>query len=90
MFFFTNFFFRIIFRFPREDPTLAVWMDFAEKCSAKVKPRSVVCSAHFTEDFFNRFVWSVHLKRLAVPTIMIQRVKSVCKNHHVFLYLFKE
>uniref|UniRef100_A0A2S2NLE2 THAP-type domain-containing protein n=1 Tax=Schizaphis graminum TaxID=13262 RepID=A0A2S2NLE2_SCHGA len=63
-------------KFPKENPTLAAWMNFAKQCSSKVKPKSVVCSAHFTKDCFDHFLRSVHLKKLVIPTIMIQRVKN--------------
>ncbi|XP_022161745.1 THAP domain-containing protein 1-like [Myzus persicae] len=63
-------------KFPKENPTLAAWLNFAKQCSSEVKPRSVVCSVHFTEYCFDRFLRSVRLKKLAIPTIMIQRVKN--------------
>jgi len=72
-----RFFFYNLIRFPKDDHILAAWMKFAQQCSSEVKARSVVCSAHFTNDCFEHFLRSVHLKKKAIPSIFIQRVKSV-------------
>lgn len=77
-------FFHTIIRFPKDNQTLAAWMEFAKQCSSEVKARSVVCSAYFTKDCFDHFYRSVQLKKNSIPPIFIQRVKSVRKNNHIF------
>lgn len=63
--------------FPKNEPILEVWKEFTKQCFSNVKPRSLVCSAHFTPDCFEHYLRKIRLKLFAVSTIVVQRVKGV-------------
>jgi hypothetical protein len=50
-------------------------MEFAKQCSSEVKPRSVVCSAHFTKDCFDHFCRSVQLKKNPFQQYLYKELK---------------
>jgi len=62
-------------------------MDFIEISggdTTKLKPDSVLCSAHFENDCFLQYVRSRALKDTAVPTILINR-KIYVINIYIFI-----
>ncbi|KAM9466665.1 uncharacterized protein Hap1MRO34_015705 [Clarias gariepinus] len=59
-------------RFPFDDPErLNQWIRSLRRMNWRPRPRSVVCSTHFTEDCFEHSGGSVHLKPHAVPTLLL-------------------
>ncbi|XP_026789541.3 uncharacterized protein LOC113538579 isoform X1 [Pangasianodon hypophthalmus] len=59
-------------RFPFDDPErLNQWIRSLRRMNWRPRPRSVVCSTHFTEDCFEHSGGSVRLKPHAVPTLLL-------------------
>ncbi|XP_066529855.1 uncharacterized protein [Hoplias malabaricus] len=59
-------------RFPFDDPErLNQWIRNLQRGNWNPRPRSVVCSTHFTEDCFEHSEGSVCLKPHAVPTLLL-------------------
>ncbi|KAI5102212.1 putative D-tyrosyl-tRNA(Tyr) deacylase 2 [Silurus meridionalis] len=59
-------------RFPFDDPErLNRWIRSLRRTNWRPRPRSVVCSTHFTEDCFEQSGASVCLKPHAVPTLLL-------------------
>ncbi|XP_062863244.1 uncharacterized protein LOC134325113 isoform X2 [Trichomycterus rosablanca] len=59
-------------RFPFDDPKrLNLWIRSVRRESWRPRPRSVVCSTHFTEDCFDHSEGSVRLKPHAIPTLLL-------------------
>ncbi|XP_060790016.1 uncharacterized protein LOC132894343 isoform X4 [Neoarius graeffei] len=59
-------------RFPFDDPErLNQWIRSLRRLNWHPRPRSVVCSTHFTEDCFEHSGHSVCLKPHAVPTLLL-------------------
>ena len=66
-------------------------MDFIRKCVTEektIKPRSVVCSEHFTADCFRKYNNTKLLKEFSVPSISVSRLKSLwlLQVRQLFLY----
>lgn len=60
------------YRFPFDDPErLNQWTRNLRRMHWRPRPRSVVCSTHFTEDCFEHSGGSVCLKPHAVPTLLL-------------------
>lgn len=71
-----------IFSIPKVEDVHKQWINFLEHCGVeieKMKPDSVLCSAHFEKDCFLQYLRSRTLKETAVPTIIINRKTSVNK-----------
>ncbi|XP_072546578.1 uncharacterized protein [Salminus brasiliensis] len=59
-------------RFPFDEPErLNQWIRNLHRVNWHPRPRSVVCSTHFTEDCFDHSGGSVQLKPHAVPTLLL-------------------
>ncbi|KAG9268129.1 uncharacterized protein LOC103035568 [Astyanax mexicanus] len=59
-------------RFPFHEPErLNQWIRNLHRVNWQPRPRSVVCSTHFTEDCFDHSGGSVQLKPHAVPTLLL-------------------
>lgn len=59
-------------RFPFDDPErLNQWIRSLRRMNWRPRPRSVVCSTHFTEECFEHTEGSVCLKPNAVPTLLL-------------------
>ncbi|XP_027028661.2 D-aminoacyl-tRNA deacylase 2 isoform X1 [Tachysurus fulvidraco] len=59
-------------RFPFDNPErLNQWIRSLRRLNWRPRPRSVVCSTHFTEDCFEHSEGSVCLKPYAVPTLLL-------------------
>ncbi|XP_026864650.2 D-aminoacyl-tRNA deacylase 2 isoform X3 [Electrophorus electricus] len=59
-------------RFPFDEPQrLNEWIRNLRRVNWQPRPRSVVCSTHFTDDCFSRSGDSVCLKSHAVPTLLL-------------------
>lgn len=68
------------FRIPNNEEYRRKWLEFIRKCGKddlNVKPRSIICSEHFTLDYFKNYYNLKLLKECTVPSIGIDRLKWV-------------
>ncbi|CAI6366709.1 unnamed protein product [Macrosiphum euphorbiae] len=64
---------------PKNENHRAQWLDCIKKCGVdhlKTKPKSIICSEHFTMGCFKNYNRTKLLNETAVPSIVVNRVKS--------------
>ncbi|KAL4125865.1 hypothetical protein QTP88_010102 [Uroleucon formosanum] len=65
---------------PKNEEYRPQWLKCIRNCgkdNLNVKPRSIICSEHFTSDCFKNYNNTKLLKECTVPSIAIGRLKSV-------------
>lgn len=85
---FNNFIFVIYIKLPADEPRKSEWIQFFEDSVAdttKIKPlTSIICSEYFNSDCFKNYVRSKLLKKDAVPSFVVKRLKYVSELNAIY------